>query len=363
MRKVFFLFLVLVLSSCSPENKTSNNNINNNTNNINNINNNSENNINNTNNINNNNAHNNINNINPDGGMDADTVEVPWVRIISPEDGATVDNPVTFTIAAAHVARVRIFADDWPLGDAWDPAERTTHTYTFSGVGYERHIVLRGYEDTAATHESANHAIVITPRNPELGTYLGTMWNTYYYLAMESDYSGPDDTILYDANCAPIAQVPADFSDDVCIQGSGRLSDGRVINYARTCNCGRTCPTGGIICYQLLDANRYPWGMGSSSNPLVPLRSWAVDSSFIARGTLLYAQQFDGVMIPAYDGIGGFVHDGCFRADDVGGWIQGNHFDFFAGTHAMWLALENLFPTHSTFDVYEASDRCAHLSL
>jgi len=353
--------MCLLLFSCSPESTSPKN-----TNNNNNTTNNTTNNTNNTNNI--NNTINNTNNHSDAGAdtgdipSDADAGESPWVRIESPADGATVDNPVTFTIAAAHVARVRLFADDWPLGDAWDPAERTTHTYTFSGVGYERHVVLRGYEDTAATIEAASDSIAITPRNPEPGTYLGTMWNTYYYLAMQSDYSGPNDTILYDANCAPIAQVPAEFSDDVCIEGSGRLFDGRVINYARTCNCGRTCPTGGIVCYQVLDSNLYPWGVGSSSNPLEPLRSWAVDSSFIARGTLLYAQQFDGVAIPAHDGIGGFVHDGCFRADDVGGWIQGNHFDFFAGTHAMWLALENIFPTHSNFDVYEAPERCAHLA-
>lgn len=360
MRWTPFLAAMWMLMACSPErtNSGSNNENNNNANNINNIVNNSNNN-----NINSNtNNTNNTNNTLPDAGPDADGGTTPWVRIESPADGAVVDNPVTFTVAAGNVARVRLYADEWALGDAWDPAERTTHTYTFSGVGYERHAVLRGYEDAGATREVASHAIVITPRNPELGAYLGTMWNTYCYLAMESDYSGPDDTILYDANCAPIAQVPAEFSDDVCIEGSGRLADGRVINYARTCNCGRTCPTGGIVCYQVLDATNYPWGMGSASNPLEPLRSWAVDSSLIARGTLLYAQQFDGVMIPEHDGLGGFVHDGCFRADDVGGWIQGNHFDFFAGTHDMWIALEAIFPTHSNFDVYEAPARCAHLA-
>ncbi|PKN44047.1 MAG: hypothetical protein CVU59_12670 [Deltaproteobacteria bacterium HGW-Deltaproteobacteria-17] len=351
---VCLLFTMSCLLACEPAGRNANNG----------------NNVNNTNNLSNVNNANNL----TDGGTDADGAAdtgpdadvdastEPWVQIVSPADGAVVDNPVTFTIAAGRVAMVRLFADDWPLGDAWDPAGRTTHTYDFSGTGYERNIVLRGYADTAATVEVATDSLVITPRETDVGTFLSDMWNTYYYLAMESDYSGADDTTLYDANCAPIAQVPADFSDDVCIEGSGRLDDGRVINYARSCNCGRTCPTGGIICYAVLDAVEFPWGMGSASNPLEPLRSWAVDSSFIARGTLLYAEEFDGVTIPAVDGLGGFVHDGCFRADDVGGWINGNHFDFFAGTHDMWIALENLFPTESTFNVYINPGKCAYLA-
>ena len=364
-RSPFLICVAIGLLGCTPgrENPVNAGNTNN-QNNFNNTNNaNNANNVNNINNINNlNNVNNNVNNTNPDAGDDADATSEPWVRIESPDDGAIVDNPVTFTIAAGNVVRVRLFADEWALGEAWDPAERTTHTYNFSGTNYERNVVLRGYGDEGATQEVASDAIVITPRSVDIGVFLSSMWNTYYYLAVEDDYSGPDDTTLYDANCAPIAQVPADFSDDVCIEGSGRLEDGRVINYARTCTCGRTCPTGGIICYAVLDPVQYPWGMGSASNPLEPLRSWATDSDFISRGTILYAQEWDGVVVPSVDGLGGFIHDGCFRADDVGGWIQGNHFDFFAGTHAMWLALEGLFPTHSDFQVYTNPGKCAYLA-
>jgi 3D (Asp-Asp-Asp) domain-containing protein len=156
--------------------------------------------------------------------------------------------------------------------------------------------------------------------------------------------------------------VPAEFSDDVCIEGSGRLEDGRVINYADTCSCGRPCPTGGIICYAVLDPVEFPWGMGSRGNALEPLRSWAVDNAFLPYGTVLYAAEWDGVAIPPVDGLGGFTHDGCFRADDVGGAIDDNHFDFFAGTSGMWRALEAIFPTGSDFTVYRDGDRCSYLS-
>ena len=55
-----------------------------------------------------------------------------------------------------------------------------------------------------------------------------------------------------------VREVSADFSDSVCIEGSGKLADGRVINFAQTCSCGRPCPTGGIICYSVLDSSQFP---------------------------------------------------------------------------------------------------------
>jgi 3D (Asp-Asp-Asp) domain-containing protein len=103
------------------------------------------------------------------------------------------------------------------------------------------------------------------------------------------------------------------------------------------------------------------WGKGSRNNALEPLRSWAVDTSVIPHGTVVYVEEWDGVDIPQVGELGGFTHDGCFRADDVGGGINGNHFDFFAGTPQMWQALEGIYPTRTNFTVYTDSPRCAHL--
>ncbi|MBW2736863.1 MAG: hypothetical protein JRH20_31145, partial [Deltaproteobacteria bacterium] len=153
------------------------------------------------------------------------------------------------------------------------------------------------------------------------GPKIGTLWNTYYWVSLENDFSGSADTVLYDAACQPIVTVTANFSDSVCIEGSGRLSDGRMINYEQSCSCGRPCPTGGIVCYSVLDIHEFPWGMGATSNALQPLVSLAVDKDVISLGQTLYLPLWDGVKVPAVDGLGGTTHDGCFRADDVGGSI------------------------------------------
>ncbi len=300
-----------------------------------------------------------------DAGADAmaDVVarDGAWVQIVAPPNGTRVTNPAAFRIAAGGVTSVRMVADEWPMGAPWNPATRDNLSYTFAGPMHDRQVRLLGLDRNGA--ERARDAITVTAVGNgivDMGTAVGDMYNTYYYLAREVDYPGTADTSLNDGTCMQLARVTAAFSDSVCIEGSGILADGRVINYSSSCSCGRACPTGGIVCYSILDGNRYPWGSGASS-ALVPLRSWAVDRTFIPLGTIVYVARWDGVMIPVVDGIGGFVHDGCFRADDTGGAIRGNHFDFFAGTRSMWRALERIFPTRTTFAVQRGAGRCAYL--
>lgn len=188
---------------------------------------------------------------------------------------------------------------------------------------------------------------------------LGTLWNTYYFLADEDDHTGPQDTPIYDSSCTEIARVRQDFHDSVCIEGSGILSDRRVINYATTCTdscpAARTCGAEGYrICYSVLDSDRYPWGMGAGARPLEPDRSMAVDRDLIALGTWVYFEELDGLIRPGTSE----PHDGCLRADDVGGAIIGDHFDFFAGTRSRWLEWETALPTRSTLNAWADDPRC-----
>jgi len=241
----------------------------------------------------------------------------------------------------------------------------TTEEHTSDAVDYEapRTLECRGY-DTAG-RLIAYDRIDYQPQTPlveDPGQLVGSLWITYYYLAVEMDWEGPREIPLYDKQCRLMAHVPYAFARDVCVEGSGRLFEGTVINYSGRCDCSIPCPLGGRICYLEVGNPDAVWGLGARRNPLVPFRSVAVDNHVIPYGATLYMPEWDGVAIPLLDGIGGFVHDGCFRADDVGGAIKGDHFDFFSGTRGMWLLLERQFRTRSRFTVYMDSARCRHLA-
>lgn len=295
--------------------------------------------------------------INPRPAIEA--VPVYSVSLIEPREGAAIHNPVTFRIESRNITRLQLFAGGRALGESWDPAVINTYTHKFDQIDLQTQAILRGY-DAAGTLRAEDHVSFTVLKH--IGDYLGQMWNTYYYVAMEADFSGSKDTVLYDKDCNNLAQVPSAFSDAVCIEGTGILEDGRLINSRSTCRCGRQCPSGQTICYAVLDRQEYPWGSGANDDPLIPLRSWAVDYDFLPVGTVAYVKQWDGVAIPAISGLGGFIHDGCFRVDDTSSQLVGNHYDFFSGSHSMFQALEAMFSTYTDFDVYINPECCGYLA-
>jgi 3D (Asp-Asp-Asp) domain-containing protein len=80
----------------------------------------------------------------------------------------------------------------------------------------------------------------------------------------------------------------------------------------------------------------------------------AVDPAFVAIGSWVYFEELDGLVPPGETE----AHDGCLRADDTGGAITGNHFDFFSGTRARWLAWEDQLPTRSDLTAWLDDPRC-----
>ncbi|PID37927.1 MAG: hypothetical protein CSB49_08240 [Proteobacteria bacterium] len=190
----------------------------------------------------------------------------------------------------------------------------------------------------------------------DVGSSLGNYWHTYYYLAQQSDYPGSGYPI-YDKSCGVIVSSTSAFYAAAKMEGSAKLNDGRVINYAGSCTCGGQSRK----CFQVL-STAFPYGAGASGKAIIPLRSIAVDKSLIPLGSAIYIAEWDGKAMPSIDGLGGFTHDGCFRADDTGGAINGQHYDFFAGSKAMWQALENLRPTQSSSAVSIGGAKCAYVS-
>jgi 3D (Asp-Asp-Asp) domain-containing protein len=216
------------------------------------------------------------------------------------------------------------------------------------------------YRLVVDTHGGAGPYRLDVALDPPEPLQIGFLWNTYYYLANEADHDTPADTPLLSRDCDILADVPRAFHDDLCIEGSGILRDGRVLNYASNCTwecfaaltCGRHRRY--KICYRVLDPDRYPWGMGVEGRILEPDVSIAVDRRMIPIGTVLYLPELDGVIAPGRSE----PHDGCVRADDIGGAIKGNHIDFFAGTRQRWKAWERIFPTRSWFTAILYHPRC-----
>ena len=123
---------------------------------------------------------------------------------------------------------------------------------------------------------------------------------------------------LYTRDGLYLATVVDSFANELAMEGSGWLADGRAINYAGRCRYGSG------TCFELLDPDTHPFGRGAGQRSLDPFRSIAVDRRLIAIGEPLYVPEFDGLRLPD-----GSVHDGCLRADDTGGAIKKRLIDFY----------------------------------
>jgi 3D (Asp-Asp-Asp) domain-containing protein len=209
---------------------------------------------------------------------------------------------------------------------------------------------LAGAADLALGDGAAPGDLAGTPADLGEGMPKGSAQLTYYWVASQSDYSGANDTILCDVSAATLATVPLKFAQALALEGTGRLTDGRLLNIGGSC----ACPSGMTTCYIVLDPAKYPWGVGAASRALAPYRSVAVDKTFIPLGTHLYVPELDGVQMPASYG---FVHDGCLSADDVGGGITGAHLDFFVAEKANYLTLDGMLNLTSV-TVFANPPRC-----
>ncbi len=180
--------------------------------------------------------------------------------------------------------------------------------------------------------------------------------NTYYDFPKED--AGTKDTSIYDASCGVITKVTRDFHDRVCVQGSGRLSTGETVSFAkRNCDCAEVCPrTNQKICFERLDPARFPTGRGALGKPITPLRSIAVDSSVIPLGTIVFIPEFKGLDVP-----GGGRHDGCFIAEDRGLKVVGRQIDIFTGDPSTTVHVNAKVPSNKGVRVYPNDPRCRNL--
>jgi len=192
------------------------------------------------------------------------------------------------------------------------------------------------------------------------GRVLGTFRNTYYDFPSEADFTG-NNVSLKDGRCKTIREVPRGFFEALCVQGSGTLKSGATVSFSkRDCECAELCPrTGQKICFDELEARRFPWGRGATGTAITPLLSVAVDSEVIALNTPIYIPEYDGL---PRDGSQAAFHDGCFIAQDRGLRVKGKHVDVFTGHESVTKLWNQLVPSNKGVTVVLDSPRCARAS-
>lgn len=226
----------------------------------------------------------------------------------------------------------------------------------------------RGDRNAHAPARTSAHSVVSIDPNahpprlppapgPLQGRVLGTFKNTYYDFPNEADFQGPT-VPLKNASCETIKNVPRPFYESVCVQGSGRLTSGVTVSFARRdCTCAETCPrTGQQICFDALEMTSFPWGRGATGQAITPLLTVAVDTKVIPIQTSIYIPEFDGL---PRDTDYRATHDGCFIAQDRGVQVKGAHVDVFMGHPAMTRLWNQLVPSNQGVTVVLDSPRCA----
>jgi 3D (Asp-Asp-Asp) domain-containing protein len=159
-------------------------------------------------------------------------------------------------------------------------------------------------------------------------------------------------TLYEPKDCEEIAEVSPEFASQLQLQGTGKLHDGRVLNIAGRCECGHT------PCFHVTPTQ---WGTAGTGKPLQPFRTVAVDPKVVKLGSLLYVPLLEGRTMPGRAPWGGYVHDGCVVADDVGGGIDGNQLDLFVGRKAYFLGMSGSGGSHAWarhVPVYDGSKIC-----
>jgi 3D (Asp-Asp-Asp) domain-containing protein len=254
-----------------------------------------------------------------------------------------------------------------------------------SGISYIAPVIAMGCQaatpDPEVVPAPIPHEVVAVPKPVEKPAAeppkpIGDFSITFYYVVTEEEVvpkkplvaandnalvEGTDVTLssiaeakttLFESDCKAIAEVSNEFASALALQGTGKLRDGRVLNIWGHCKCDHT------PCFKVTAAQ---WGTGGSGRQLQPFRTVAVDPKMIKLGSLLYVPLLEGKQMPGRAPWGGFVHDGCVVADDVGGGIKGTQLDLFVGRRGWFLGMSGKEGSHAwakAVPVYDGTKQC-----
>lgn len=154
----------------------------------------------------------------------------------------------------------------------------------------------------------------------ELRSMVGRLRPSFYWAVIEKPDGLPRDQSILDIHGHVLAKVSAPFMKRLKMEGTGRLLDGRVVNFKdRVKKADGTLEIRWRIC-----GPEAPYGFGLGDIPLVPFRSVAVDPSVIPIGSKVYIPAAKGAVLPS-----GEIHDGVFKAVDIGDMIKDKKIDIF----------------------------------
>ncbi|MSP59837.1 MAG: hypothetical protein EXR72_05760 [Myxococcales bacterium] len=176
---------------------------------------------------------------------------------------------------------------------------------------------------------------------------------SFYWLAYESEYANETyDVDIYDKTGFWLGRYPSGFVYELKLEGTGFLRDGRLLNYDGPCAWGMG------TCFSVLSFDEHPMGRGVQNRALVPFRSVAVDPHLIPIGSPLFVPEVVGLVLPD-----GTVHDGCLRADDMGGAIKNRKLDFFVESYFNFKYLADQLWWHLKATPHLDEPRCQYLRL
>jgi hypothetical protein len=149
-------------------------------------------------------------------GDTAGDASTGWVGIVEPTEGSSVDNPVTFVFeTGGDVLTVAWECEGWPLHDGTLAADAETFVYDFTGVNFERHVLLTGYDVDGAVVDTDE--VRFTPVEPACAIAGQPGFNHYTVSAINDAGRFPKDgTYPY---CW-------EYHGDVCGDVWGQIHDG-----------------------------------------------------------------------------------------------------------------------------------------
>lgn len=149
---------------------------------------------------------------------------------------------------------------------------------------------------------------------------LGELGPSFYWVAVEAEDGLPRMISLKDASGGELLKVSEKFFKDLKMEGTGKLLDGRIVNF----DMRVTLPDGTKEIRWIICPPEVTHGYGLDRRPLIPFKSLAVDPNVVPMDSVLYIPQAKGARLPD-----GTIHDGYFHAIDIGDAIKSERIDVF----------------------------------